>query len=89
MRRPSPSASAPETAATPRRPSAYDDGFSYRSAPSYDDDDYYGYDGHGSSHAPRAAKVTPAAASRASTGAKSASAVLLAEPSLRQFALTR
>ncbi|AEM63942.1 VP22 [Suid alphaherpesvirus 1] len=64
-------------AATPRRPSAYDDyddGFSYRSAPSYDDDDYYGYDGYGSSRAPRAAKVTPAAASRASTGAKSASA---------------
>ncbi|AIT55748.1 VP22 [Suid alphaherpesvirus 1] len=67
-------APAVPTAATPRRPSAYDDGFSYRSAPSYDDDDYYGYDGHGSSHAPRAAKVTPAAASRASTGAKSASA---------------
>ncbi|AEM64076.1 VP22 [Suid alphaherpesvirus 1] len=67
-------APAVPTAATPRRPSAYDDGFSYRSAPSYDDDDYYGYDGYGSSHAPRAAKVTPAAASRASTGAKSASA---------------
>ncbi|BBC15236.1 VP22 [Suid alphaherpesvirus 1] len=70
-------APAVPTTATPRRPSAYDDGFSYRSAPSYDDDDYYGYDGYGPSHAPRAAKVTPAAAPaapRASTGAKSASA---------------